>query len=57
MVVLVHTEYEYEYGYGYGYRIVNDTVVYILNLHTNQRHTNSHTNGHHILFYIQIALC
>ena len=59
--IAIRTEYEYEYGYEYGYeyeyRTTNDTVVYILNLHTNQPHTNLHTNGHYIHFYIQIALC
>ena len=55
--IAIRTEYEYEYGYEYEYRTTNDTVVYILNLHTNQPHTNLHTNGHYIHFYIQIALC
>ena len=55
--IAIRTEYEYEYGYEYEYRTTNDTVVYILNLHTNQPHTNLHTYGHYIHFYIQIALC
>ena len=38
--IAIRTEYEYEYGYEYEYRTANDTVVYILNLHTNQPHTN-----------------